>query len=439
MVLPSYEPYEAAHGALAIIVRELGRELGRRAVDVVVVGPAPARPWAPGTRFRPVPARSTGQRVIDRRPTRAGAPARHQDRYRRQVRARLADRDHVVVMNDLDLALGLGRGQRSATWVFAENEIVPERAQPAEVAELDGLLACSPSIRDWLEARYPLDPGFVRVVPNGVDLELFTPGPLPAPVEAPGVGLGAELRGVFVGRIDPNKGILELLEATATVRRAGVAFSLSVAGPVAAWGLEAAAEADLVAEFERAVARAGARYLGAIDRPATARLMAEADLVFVPSVSSEPFGLTAVEALASGSAVVLSDRGALPWIGGSAAVIVEPAAAALAQAITELAGDPARRAALARAGPVRARDFTWSRVGGPAAGRPRPGLIDACGGSIRGLAGVRRRAAGSGPGRWWAPSRGPRAAGCLRLPDPPRPPGWPAHPAGCAARPAHVR
>jgi glycosyltransferase involved in cell wall biosynthesis len=86
--------------------------------------------------------------------------------------------------------------------------------------------------------------------------------------------------------------------------------------------------------------------------------MARAAIVVVPSRWAEPFGLTALEALGAGAALVVSHRGGLPEIGGDAAVYIDPEdARSLASTLVELARDPARRDALADAGRRRARLF----------------------------------------------------------------------------------
>jgi glycosyltransferase involved in cell wall biosynthesis len=86
--------------------------------------------------------------------------------------------------------------------------------------------------------------------------------------------------------------------------------------------------------------------------------MARAAIVVVPSRWQEPFGLTALEAMASGAALICSDRGGLPDVAGPAALYADPdAPEALAEAIVRLATDPGLRARLAEAGLARARLF----------------------------------------------------------------------------------
>jgi glycosyltransferase involved in cell wall biosynthesis len=78
----------------------------------------------------------------------------------------------------------------------------------------------------------------------------------------------------------------------------------------------------------------------------------------VPSRWPEPFGLTALEAMAAGGALLCAPRGGLPEVFGDAGLAIDPDnPAALAATIQELAADPARIAALGEAGRARARQF----------------------------------------------------------------------------------
>jgi glycosyltransferase involved in cell wall biosynthesis len=86
--------------------------------------------------------------------------------------------------------------------------------------------------------------------------------------------------------------------------------------------------------------------------------MARAAIVVVPSRWDEPFGLTALEAMACRAALVASPRGGLPEVYGETAVVIDPEdPAGIAAALVALARDPARRAALASAGRARAETF----------------------------------------------------------------------------------
>jgi glycosyltransferase involved in cell wall biosynthesis len=76
----------------------------------------------------------------------------------------------------------------------------------------------------------------------------------------------------------------------------------------------------------------------------------------------EGFGLPVLEAMAAGAPVVASRRGALPEVTAGAALLVEPAAAPLAEALGQVLADAALRARMREAGLARARDFSWERT-----------------------------------------------------------------------------
>ena len=108
--------------------------------------------------------------------------------------------------------------------------------------------------------------------------------------------------------------------------------------------------------------------------------MGRAAIVLMPSRWNEPFGLTALEAMAMGAALMCSARGGLAEVAGEAAVFIDPDdPAAVARALVALARDPARRAALAAAGRARAAGFDLAPAG-------------------RALEAMRRRVLGGRPG-----------------------------------------
>jgi UDP-glucose:(glucosyl)LPS alpha-1,2-glucosyltransferase len=103
---------------------------------------------------------------------------------------------------------------------------------------------------------------------------------------------------------------------------------------------------------------ANVRMLGYRDHPEVLAAMARAAIVVVPSRWPEPFGLVALEALASGAALICAPRGGLREVAGDAALYADPdRPGEIATAIRALAGDASRRAALAEAGRQRAQRF----------------------------------------------------------------------------------
>jgi glycosyltransferase involved in cell wall biosynthesis len=117
-------------------------------------------------------------------------------------------------------------------------------------------------------------------------------------------------------------------------------------------------ETDFVRQTKIQATEAGVEMIGYRDHPLVLEAMTRAAVVVVPSRWNEPFGLTALEALACGAPLIVSPRGGLPEVAGDAAVYANPdAPEEIAAAIVALATDPARRAILSAAGRERARRF----------------------------------------------------------------------------------
>jgi len=132
------------------------------------------------------------------------------------------------------------------------------------------------------------------VLPNGVEL----------PPRPPQKTESAELRLVFMGRLDPIKGIENLLEACAAMGPE-LPFSLELAG-------RGTAEYEASLESRSSALGLGGRvrFLGDVRGPAKSELFARADLLVLPS-HVENFGMVVLEALAHATPVIAS-RGT-PW------------------------------------------------------------------------------------------------------------------------------
>jgi glycosyltransferase involved in cell wall biosynthesis len=183
----------------------------------------------------------------------------------------------------------------------------------------------------------------VSVIPGGVD-ERFAPDADPAPAAT-----RLDLRRPYVLTVasaTSRKNLAALAPAAIALRTEGV--DLVVAG------------GDRP-QFADQARDDGLRRLGHVDDDLLPGLYAGAAAFVLPSLY-EGFGLTCVEAMASGVPVVAADRGALPETCGGAALLVDPTdAQAIAQALTGLVagGEPADR--LRAAGRVRAAELTWQR------------------------------------------------------------------------------
>src|SRR5690606_20923110 len=126
-----------------------------------------------------------------------------------------------------------------------------------------------------------------------------------------------------VGRLSPEKGIGDLLEAWGVV---GPRLPLKIVG-------DGPLRAEVVAAAE---SNASIEWLGPRSREDVLRLMGRARVVVVPSRCYETFGLVVIEAFAKGTPVIVSAGGALAelvehgrtgrhFLGGDGSALVEQA------------------------------------------------------------------------------------------------------------------
>jgi glycosyltransferase involved in cell wall biosynthesis len=112
----------------------------------------------------------------------------------------------------------------------------------------------------------------------------------------------------FVGRVDPEKGIVEAIDIALRAGR-----PLRIADKVGVLPAQRAYDEEV---FRPALRRAGSsvEYLGELAPPDRDRLFAESFATLMPGPWPEPFGLVAIESLAAGTPVVARRVGALPEI-----------------------------------------------------------------------------------------------------------------------------
>lgn len=160
---------------------------------------------------------------------------------------------------------------------------------------------------------------------------------------------------LFLGTLEPRKNLGMLLDAYALLagRYDRLPTLLVVGGAAtpeaATWLARIGAE-----PLRRHVVHRD--YVPAEERE---RLYAGARALVMPSLD-EGFGLPVLEAMSGGVPVLASNRGALPEVTGSAALLLDPLdAGAWADALDRVLHDAARSRELALAGLARARTFTW--------------------------------------------------------------------------------
>jgi glycosyltransferase involved in cell wall biosynthesis len=162
---------------------------------------------------------------------------------------------------------------------------------------------------------------------------------------------------LFVGRTDPYKNLVHLVEVLAEViPMLPFPLALTVAG----------SPDPRYPEAKQVVERLGigdrVRWTGYITDDALAELYREADVLVHPS-RYEGFGLQVAEAMASGLPVICSNAGSLPEVAGDATLIVDPDDSdGLKRDIMRVLTEPGLAASLAAKGLERSKQFTWDKT-----------------------------------------------------------------------------
>ena len=228
-------------------------------------------------------------------------------------------------------------------------------ATPAELAQLQ-----------WL---YQADVSKMVIIPPGVDIGRFYPIPPDEAKEFIGVAPCGRML-LFVGRIEPLKGLDVLIEAIGIMSHKGLMkdnpFCLAVIG----------GDPDVCPEdMDKEMARLQAlreqygledfvAFLGQRSQDSLPYYYSAAEAVVVPS-QYESFGMVALEAMACGTPVVASQIGGLAYlvqdgVTGFTVPVDEPEA--LANRLTALLLDPNLRQLMGKQAVQVAQDYAWEKI-----------------------------------------------------------------------------
>jgi D-inositol-3-phosphate glycosyltransferase len=177
-------------------------------------------------------------------------------------------------------------------------------AERAIAAAAHRVVCATPEEKAELVRLYAADPARLSVIPLGVDLEQFRP--LDRAAARGRLGLGAGHVVLFVGRLEPIKGVDILISAAAMVESDADCKIVIVGGDDESAAAVAALreQATALGIAERVV------FAGAVDHRELPFYYNAADVCVIPS-HHESFGLVAVEAMACGVPVVASRVGGL--------------------------------------------------------------------------------------------------------------------------------
>lgn len=253
----------------------------------------------------------------------------------------------------------LGRLKNSVAQTPAEVEPELRITEEARIVDTaDRVVAANVVERAHLVWYYGARADRVAVVPCGVDTELFQPM---APATAKDLlELGPEPLLLYVGRLQPIKGLETLLEAMTRVD--GGSKLLIIGGdqdePENGHGAHLRARVSALGLGRRV------HFLGAQPQRRLRLFYAAAAATVMPSYY-ESFGMVALEAMACGSPVVASRVGGLTTTiqdGVTGHLVPEGDPAALAQHLARLLGDETERDRLGRAATRWAAEHRWPCV-----------------------------------------------------------------------------
>ena len=228
----------------------------------------------------------------------------------------------------------------------------------------DALVAESPASKQHMVWHYDVDPANVAVIPCGVDMTRFRPQDKQrARMELSLPSMASTL--LFVGRLQPSKGIDTLLRAAADIRRDYPEVCvLVVGGGLDNQDARETAELNRLQTLGNTLGLSSVRYIKAQPQEKLAQYYAAADVFVMPS-HYESFGMVVLEAMACGTPVVASEVGGLSSTvihGDSGLLVPSGDWRAFAQAISRLLASPHLQRAMHRAGPERARTFAWPHI-----------------------------------------------------------------------------
>lgn len=220
---------------------------------------------------------------------------------------------------------------------------------PVRLREAAAVITGSEFARREVAESYGLKPERVVAIPYGLDRRYLKsessrqPWDLRGPLLFPGAPIG-------------RKNIDAVLRVMAASRNSSLGrVTLEISG----------ATEDkfpaVVAQIRALGLEARVRWRGQVAPEQMPELIAGASAIVYPSFY-EGFGFPPLEAMAVGTPVVASNRGSLPEVLGSAALLVDPADdRALSEALEAVLTKPDLRGRLSKSGREQAAAFTWER------------------------------------------------------------------------------
>jgi glycosyltransferase involved in cell wall biosynthesis len=222
--------------------------------------------------------------------------------------------------------------------------------EPSTAMELVDYMLCVSEAQRSIILTSEIDSAKLAVVKNGFDPETF---PYAGPAERDWNQL------VFIGRIEPPKGVHVLVQAFSELKREFPELKLSIFGDESYWPQFSSQKHELMKSMPGLVFR------GKVPQRELSAHLRKAGLLVFPSISFETAGLAVVEAQASGCPTVAFGVGGVPEYlldGELGSVVYEKTPEALRQGIAKLLRDRPRLIQMSQAAEIAGRKRPWSVV-----------------------------------------------------------------------------
>jgi|WetSurMetagenome_2_1015567.scaffolds.fasta_scaffold147300_1 phosphatidyl-myo-inositol alpha-mannosyltransferase len=216
--------------------------------------------------------------------------------------------------------------------------------------KLDGRIAVSKPAMDFINKHFP---STYDIIPNGIDLNHFSPEVPPLPQFQDG-----KTNILFVGRLEKRKGLEYLLKAYHLLKPDHPDCRLIIVGP----------GTRMRGKFEKDVAQYNLPdviFTGNVDYRELPRYYRTADIFCAPATGHESFGIVLLEAMATGKPVVASNISGYASVisDGDEGLLVPPKQEVpLAQAISRLMQDPSLRFQMGEKGKTKSVNYGWEKI-----------------------------------------------------------------------------
>lgn len=215
---------------------------------------------------------------------------------------------------------------------------------------LDAMIAVSPAAAEYHSESLGLPLGGFEVIPNGVNVSRFADA-------RPFSTMQEQQNLLFVGRLEPRKGVTQLIRAFVIMKTTHPDLRLYIVGE----GPEREAAQALVS----GPLRTDVVFLGRVGDDELPRFFRSCTVFVSPALSGESFGIVLIEAMAAGRPVVASNIPGYRSVlrdGVNGRLVPPDDPAALARAVSALLDNPHLSDALAVEGRSDVNQYEWTTV-----------------------------------------------------------------------------